>query len=57
MFSVIEEHYNKVTYKNDTHELSNKIYALMDLALTHSFTWTWQVIWHLFLQNALVETV
>jgi hypothetical protein len=57
MFFVIEEHYNKVTNKNDTHELSNKIYALMDLALTLSFRWTGQVMWHLFLQNALVEIV
>jgi hypothetical protein len=39
MFSIIEEHYNKVTYKNDTHELSNKIYVLMDLDLTLSIMW------------------
>ena len=36
MFSITEEHYNIVTYQNDTHELSNKIYALIDLArLSH----------------------
>lgn len=39
MFFFIEEHYNKVTYKNDTHELSNKIYVLMDLDLTLSIMW------------------
>jgi len=57
MFFFIEEHYNKVTYKNDTHELSNKIYVLMDLDLTLSIMWIWQDIWNLFLQNASVETV
>jgi len=39
MFSINEEHYNQVTYKNDTYELSNKIYLLMDFALTLSIMW------------------
>ena len=55
MFSIIREHYNKVTLdKNICRVSSIKIMHWWTLFIAHSITQSWEVVWHFFPQKFLV---